>query len=81
MSESWCVTEVMGERDREVSLGVHQAQEHGYTEYLHPTRPERKGFELDVGVGGTMSCERGYQEETRRARHSRSWPEAEEAEM
>jgi hypothetical protein len=81
MSESGCATEAIGERVREASLVVHQAQEHGRTECLHPTRPETKGFELDLGVGGTTSGERGYQVETRGARHIRPWPEAKEAEM
>jgi len=81
MFESGCATEAIGERDREVSLGVHQAQEHGCTECLPPTRPETEGFELDLGVGGMTSGERGYQVEMRGARHSRPWAEAEGAEM
>lgn len=72
MPESGCATVENGERDRKVSLGAHQAQEHGYTEYLRPTF---------VGVGGTTSGERGYQVETRGERHSRPWPEAEEGKM
>ena len=81
MSEIACATEAIGERDREVSLGVHQAQERGCTGCLHPTRPETKGFEQDLGVGGTTSGERGCQVETRGAQHSRPWAAAEEAEM